>query len=169
MKPAYSVLFAIFFLIIGSALFPSDNSAENTIMNTRIISHSNGDNVTGIVTVIAEVVSCNCSEPTSLLIDGFFIENGTFVDMVSRNGTWFEIYTHQWDSNTVLNGDHVIEIRGKHKEYFDAVLLCVHNKKTISIYFDEDGEWLQLPRNNSTRLTIKITGKVVLDHDGMMK
>jgi len=53
--------------------------------------------------------------------------NGTFIDMVLEGGRWYEIYVHLWDSTTVENGTHQLEVKGKHREYSDTINITVVN------------------------------------------
>ena len=110
-------------------LFMNNAGSGGPVRNTRITSPGNNTNIRGLVTVHAEVLTCNCSGVTSLHVDGVFISNGTYESTINHDGRWWEIFTHSWDTRTVENGWHTIRVYGKHTEYFDEINVTVENEE----------------------------------------
>ena len=110
-------------------LFVNNAGGGGPIRNTRITSPGNNTNIQGLVTVHAEVLTCNCSGLTSLYVDGVFVSNGTHETTISHDGRWWEIFTHSWDSRTIDNGQHTLRVYGKHPEYFDEINVTVENEE----------------------------------------
>lgn len=115
--------------------------------NTHILSPANNTAVSELVTISVEVRTCNCSGVTSLYVGEKFFSNGTREEMVKHDGVWWEIFSHQWDSTTVENGEHVIKVYGKHKQYLDRITLNVNNEEggipNTLIISPENGSELQ--------------------------
>ena len=110
-------------------LFVNNAANGSSIKNTRITSPGNNTNIQGLVTVHAEVLTCNCSGLSSLYVDGNFISNGTYETTINHDGSWWEIFKHSWDTRTVENGWHTIRIYGKHPEYYHEINVKVDNEE----------------------------------------
>jgi len=133
----HSIAYDIIYLFVNNAGSPG------LIRNTRITSPGNNTKIQGLVTVHAEVLTCNCSGLSSLYIDGIFISNGTYETTINHDGRWWELFTHSWDSKTVDNGLHTIRVYGKHEEYFDEINIMVENED------EEQNTVIISPQNNS--------------------
>ena len=107
----------------------NNTEVEPELGNTRIISPANNSAVREIVTIRVEVRTCNCSAVTSMYIGDEFISNGTREEMKKHDGLWWEIFSHEWDSTKVKNGEHVLTVYGKHKQYLDRITLNVENEE----------------------------------------
>jgi len=110
-------------------LFVNNVGSAGPVRNTRITSPGNNTNIQGLVTIHAEVLTCNCSELSSLYVDSVFISNGTRDAPINHDGRWWEMFTHSWDTRTVENGWHTVRIYGKHQEYFHEINVTVENEE----------------------------------------
>jgi len=107
--------------------------------------------VSEIVTIGVEVRTCNCTGVTSLSIDDLFISNGTREEMEKHDGVWWEIFSHQWDSTTVENGEYVLQVYGKHEQYSDSITLVVDNEE------EEAGNTLIISPENGSEVREIVT------------
>jgi hypothetical protein len=114
------ILLTSIFLIIN----PSAGSSTE-MENTKIISPEKDAEVSGTVTITAEVLACFCNAKTSLYVDNEFVSEGTREEM-SKDGN-YEVFIHEWDSTTVSDGTHNVKVYGKHEDYSDEINIIVEN------------------------------------------
>ena len=105
------------------------NDLENQgIPNTRIISPVENSTVNGTIAIKVEVlVICNCEATTLLMVDKSIVGQGTLESTFLRDGAWFEVYVHQWNTTSVKDGKCQVRVLGKHKQYYDELTVEVKN------------------------------------------
>jgi len=108
------------------------NPLEEMVQNTRLLYPLNNTVLNGKVTISIEVlVICDCNSTTLLLIDGKPVSNGIIDDRKLVNGSWFEIFIHHWDTASMGDGTHELRTLGKHKQYYDTVMVIVDNSDDV--------------------------------------
>jgi hypothetical protein len=148
MKKKATALAAILALLLTAIAATSMPAAADEIKETDddhvdIVSPDGNSEVAGMVTFTVEVWACFCDGKTTLYIDDEFVSEGENQGSETRGDEVFEIFTHEWDSATVEDGEYLVVAYGKHGEGYDKMSIVVDNDPA-----DDDGGEEPAPDDN---------------------
>jgi len=133
---------ASFFVLSISAEEPQTCDIDRSAATGAVLFPTNNSKVSGAVQIIIKVTSCRCIGTTSLYVDGKFHDTGH--GFQTEDGEQY--FVHFWNTYLYDNGDHTVNVLGKHNGTVDTLTLSVENTGDQRDYPDT---FIMYPFNNS--------------------
>ena len=113
------------------AVFVNNAGSGTPEKRLRIISPQNDDRIGGKITIKVEMITVEPIVTPRMYVNDRFVSEGQLVDDIEYDGEVYYIYSIEWDTSSVTNGDCSLRIQEGHNGDYDEVQLHVENEGGI--------------------------------------